>query len=221
MATLVFADTHLSDRFEPELFAALKPLIERADTVIILGDLWDWYKCSFDAFCSSEWALLFPLLNSKKTYYIFGNHDRHAFCDERVKLFSQWQGESLSVELDGVSLQIEHGDRIAPSKDGSFPRLSRFFRPVYMRYYYIEDATGRRAKWLRRMLLLTRWWAHLRILKYVKLHSSTSVRLMGHSHIPVADLANKYFNPGAFGKGYASYLWIENGDIALHEEAYE
>lgn len=220
MATLVFADTHLSDRFEPNLFAALKPLIERADTVIILGDLWDWYKCSFDAFYTSQWQQLFPLLMAKQSYYFFGNHDRHSFMDERVETMARWCGESLNIELEGVQLHIEHGDQVAPSKDHYFPRLSHWTRPIYMHYYPLEDAAGKRATWLRGILSMTRWWAHLRMARFVAANPSTATRLFGHSHIAVADPVHTFYNPGAFGKGWAKYLWIEGGKISLVQEPY-
>ncbi len=221
MATLVFADSHLSDKFEPNLFAALKPLIEKADTVIILGDLWDWYKCSFDAFYSSEWSKLFPLLMAKQSHYIFGNHDKHEFFDDRMKTIARWFGESLSIELEGLQLQIEHGDRIAPSNDARFPRLARSLRPIYMHSYQLEDAAGRRAKWIRRSVSLSQWWAHLRLMRYVSTHASKAERLFGHSHIATADPAHTYYNPGAFGKGWARYLWIEKSVISLVQEPYD
>lgn len=221
MATFVFADTHLSEQFDPQLYAALQQRILAADTVIILGDLWDWYRCSFDDFYKSEWSKLFPLFLSKKSYYIFGNHDKAEFMDERVKEISQWTGEAINLDLDGVFIHCEHGDAIAPSKDHYFPRISKLSRGIYSRYFPNENEVSRKAKWISRAVNLTQWSVHLRMIKYVHTHTSDRVRLMGHSHIPTADPAHQYFNPGASGFGWLRYLWIEEGSIDLKQEPYE
>lgn len=220
MATFVFADTHLSEQFDPKLCSALEQRIVAADTTIILGDLWDWYRCSFDEFYNSEWSQLFPLIHKKKSYYVLGNHDRSEFMDERVKNISQWVGEAINLELDGVQIHCEHGDAIAPSKDHYFPRISKLTRGIYRRYYPMEVAVGRKAKWIGRAVNLTQWSVHLRMMRYVQAHTSEVMRLMGHSHIPTADPAHQYFNPGATGMGWLRYLWIESGSIELKQEQY-
>ena len=70
MKTLIFSDTHLKTKFEQKKFNFLSNIIDDADAIIIAGDFWDGYYCSFDEFVNSEWSALFPLLKEKKAINI-------------------------------------------------------------------------------------------------------------------------------------------------------
>ncbi|KUK82735.1 MAG: Metallo-dependent phosphatase, partial [Microgenomates bacterium 39_6] len=87
MKTLIFSDTHLTDRLDPKKMAFLKKIINKADQVIINGDFWDGAFISFDQFLSSPWQELFSLLKKKQTIYIYGNHDKKERCGKGVSLF--------------------------------------------------------------------------------------------------------------------------------------
>ncbi len=53
MKTLIFSDTHLTNKPDPKRMAFLKKIINEADRVIINGDFWDGVFISFDQFLSS------------------------------------------------------------------------------------------------------------------------------------------------------------------------
>src|SRR3990170_7877882 len=103
MKILVFSDSHLTDKFEEKKFDFLKKIIRQSDLVIINGDFWDGYLTTFSRFISSDWNKLFPLLKSKKTIYIYGNHDRESYIDRNAKLFSDLQTHSYRLKLNGKS----------------------------------------------------------------------------------------------------------------------
>jgi predicted phosphodiesterase len=91
MKILVISDVHLDNAFEKPKYRFLKKIIRRADRVIINGDFWDGYLVKFQQFIQSPWKSLFPLLKSKKTIYIYGNHDKKILSDKHTALFSDIQ----------------------------------------------------------------------------------------------------------------------------------
>ena len=99
MRYLIFSDTHLTPKYEPKKFAVLKNAIEQADRVIINGDFWEGFVCTFNEFVESPWSKeLFPLLKKKKAVYLFGNHDRESLANERASLFSDKQMKKYSFK---------------------------------------------------------------------------------------------------------------------------
>ena len=109
MKTLVISDTHLDTTFDEKKYAFLRSIIERADRVILNGDFWEGITISFDDFIKSEWKSLFPLLKQKQTIYLYGNHDRKEYNDERVQLFSAAQGDSHILKEENTTYHIQHG----------------------------------------------------------------------------------------------------------------
>src|SRR4051812_43742823 len=105
---LVISDTHLGQVFQPAKFALLVRLINQADQVIINGDFWERYLCSWDEFISSPWRQLFPLLRDKKAVYLFGNHDLEELSDYRREKFSTVQAQSYELESGGRLFHLEH-----------------------------------------------------------------------------------------------------------------
>ena len=91
MKILVISDVHLDNAFEKPKYRFLKKIIRRADRVIINGDFWDGYLVKFQQFIQSPWKSLFPLLKSKKTIYIYCNHDKKILSDKHTALFSDIQ----------------------------------------------------------------------------------------------------------------------------------
>ena len=73
MKTIIFSDTHIGKRCDRRRFEYLKKIISDADRVIINGDFRD-HVVKSDKFMNSKWKELFPLLKSKKTIFIYGNH---------------------------------------------------------------------------------------------------------------------------------------------------
>src|SRR3972149_6125144 len=81
--TAIISDTHLTAKFDKAKFEYLKTLFSKYEEVIINGDFWSYYSCTFDEFLKSKWNALFPFMKAK-TIYIHGNHDREKWCDERI-----------------------------------------------------------------------------------------------------------------------------------------
>jgi predicted phosphodiesterase len=117
MKIFAFSDSHLYNKYDESFYQWVKDV----DKVIICGDFWDKYVCSYDKFIDSKWKdTLFPLLKSKNTHYIYGNHDKKEYQDDRVELFSDTQSEELDIELDRKIFHFEHGDRFGTPIDGSW-----------------------------------------------------------------------------------------------------
>lgn len=126
MKTLIFSDTHFSSRFDQSRCNYIASLINQADQVIINGDFWDMYQSSFDQFFNSSWSQLFPLLSTKQTVYLFGNHDPQSQSDERIKTFCQKTGLSHILESGNKKFFIEHGDTYVPRVDYHYPQIIQF-----------------------------------------------------------------------------------------------
>lgn len=126
MKILVFADSHLSTRYNPEFLNWVKYWAKNVDKIIICGDFWDSYFCTFDEFLNSRWKEeLFPLLKSKNTVYIYGNHDKRGDYGWGADIFSDIQEERYSIKIGEKPFQFEHGDRFVPSVDTKIRLLGR------------------------------------------------------------------------------------------------
>lgn len=123
MRIFVFSDSHLSTKYDKEFYEWVKYWSSKADKIIICGDFWESDLCSFDEFVKSEWKdTLFPLLKSKDTHYIYGNHDYDTDSDDRVSIFSNEQSYELDLALGDREYHIEHGDRLCNPFDLRFLR---------------------------------------------------------------------------------------------------
>lgn len=221
--TLVISDLHLNKWFDKELYHYIVNLVESVDQVIINGDFWDYYLNSFDEFIASDWNQLFPLLKEKKAVYIFGNHDREKFADERMSFFSVKQVDEYTLRSGDKTFVIEHGHRIAPEMDEKHPFLTRMFDSLYPRFYFymMKDL------WVTRLI-------HRKVIdpskdrleaSFHKFVSSQDLPknqayIFGHSHIFDEPLSKKYYNSGYFFGGVAHYLIIQDGTVTPHVENY-
>jgi len=219
-ATIIFSDTHLTQYFSTRKFNYLKKIITQADRVIIVGDFWDAFVSSFDDFIKSGWSVLFPLLRDKDAIYVFGNHDLKEWCNKRVALFSVCQADSLELETGGFKLHIEHGHRIAPDYDTKFPWLRSLYlaiRPLIGTANFLKF----RLKLAFRRGQLTPSPKNEKMKSWCRKNlKGNQIGVFGHSHAPELDLTARFANAGFILFGYASYLKIENGEIALVEERY-
>lgn len=115
MKTLVISDTHLDLPFDEKKYALLERIISDADRVIINGDFWEGFPLTFDKFYSSSWNKLFPLLKSKKTIYIFRNHDAREYTDtSKLRTFSEIQTDRYTFKENGDTYVFEHRHTILP-----------------------------------------------------------------------------------------------------------
>jgi len=92
------------------------------------GDFWSCYSSTFDEFLDSDWAGLFPLMLEKKTIYIYGNHDRKEFMDERVNTFSVEQSSIKLLDIRSNTFHIEHGNLFFKHQSNSDPRYLRLIK---------------------------------------------------------------------------------------------
>ena len=109
MKTIVVSDTHLTAKFDKTKFNFLFNLFSSCDKLIVNGDFWSCYSSTFDEFVNSDWKELFPIMLRKNTTYIYGNHDREEFMDERINLFSNSACLRTKFTNGKTTFHIEHG----------------------------------------------------------------------------------------------------------------
>lgn len=216
MKTVVISDTHLSDKLYPKKYHYLKSIIENADKVIIAGDFWDGFLTSFDSFVNSRWQSLFPLLLEKQAVYLYGNHDRPEWCDERVSLFSTENGMSTTLSLHNQTYHITHGHTIFVSKEEQYPI---FNHRLPLRIGSCIDITHK-------FLLGSRFLKNgntinAPLAQWVDTNlASEHILITGHSHYPEINLANRFMNSGFIGTGYGNYIAIDASGPRVVKERY-
>lgn len=222
MRILVFSDSHLNLPFDEKKFNFLENLIKRADQVIINGDFWEGMLISFDEFLESSWKSLFPLLKSKKTVYIYGNHDEKKLSDKRASIFSDIQTDKYTLKLKNKILTFQHGDSFAPIK---FPWLNKLIGETISKQlvYRLDKLEGHLVKKgiHRNLLTLTGKQLNKKIKKIMKGQLQENEYLVcGHTHFREIDDSNRFFNTGFIKHGLAQYMTIENNQPRLMEEWY-
>lgn len=220
MKTLIFSDTHLSTAFDPVFFDQLVEMIQGADQVIINGDFWDAYLTTFDEFVNSQWQQLFPILKSKNTFYIYGNHDLAEFSDERVSLFSVSQQEYFGFKSGGVAFHVEHGHRLQAPLSSYVPLLSQQQKRMVNRLALQLPIVKELYRFVEHFWDLL---DHIKIQKHIKKarhNSNYDYFIFGHTHIPVHNRELGYANPGVCQKNIIRFLKIDEGSVELVERWY-
>lgn len=222
MKILIFSDTHLYLPFNEKKYNFLKKIIEKSDRVIINGDFFDDYMTDFNKFVSSPWSQLFPLLKSKKTVYIYGNHDKRAFSDKRVDLFSDIQAERYKIKTPNKTFNFEHGHKTRATPDTSWKlskevlhygdAIGHFFRrfmvKIFGNVFIVLRFAYRNPKSKRKIAEMYK-------------PQDNEIYIIGHNHFGEVDEKSHFAASGMILYGFASYLTIENDKIMLHEEWYE
>lgn len=216
MKTVIFSDTHLSSKVYRRKFNYLKSIIEQADKVIIAGDFWDGFLTSFDKFVDSRWHELFPLLKERQAVYLYGNHDRPEWCDERVGLFSVESGMDTTVLVGGQSYHITHGHTVFTSFEDKYPVFNR--KPA-LRLGSAVDVTHKLLwgdKFLKEGSAINQpmsHWVNDNLL-------GEQILITGHSHYPEIDLENRFINSGFIGLGYGNYAVVDMNGPRIIKERY-
>ncbi len=215
MKTLLFSDSHLTNKFDSELFDYISKLVKSADQVVINGDFWDAYLTSFDAFCNSEWKKLFPLLKKKNTVYVVGNHDKLEFMDERCNVFSNLQVEDYEFKSGKKEFYVTHGHLIMPAYDNMF-----FFRnPLFVRYFYkIMNYFAYQVIGFKQLYAFFENKKNIeQFLGLKKFSKEKNVKgqffIFGHSHVPNLNINDNFISLGEFQKKKRSYCMIDDGEI--------
>ncbi len=224
MKTLVVSDLHLLKfrftQFDRKKLAYLKDLFSKADRIIINGDLWCSYTNTFGQFYKSKWRELFPILKEKHTIYISGNHDDYKYFDERMYEFCDQYVKDLhykDAESDKKYYFI-HGHQMLPQKYSKHPGTKGQFWS-YAAQKLVFKVVGVKAHRL----------FHTKISKFHKIFrewikdnlKKNEILVVGHTHLPEFDLDGQFINTGFIAFGFASYLWIEDGNPQLRIENYK
>ncbi len=214
MKILVFSDSHLTERFNIKKFQFLKKIIQESDLVIINGDFWDGYLTTFDRFISSDWNKLFPLLKSKKTVYLFGNHDKEKYTDKNINLFSTLQTHKYELKLNGKKFIFEHGNRLYPFIDDKsyMPRILNKINAI-IAGFLLENVPL--------LKLLEKRVNEIIKQNIKKTLKENEIYIVGHSHHAEFDLKNSFINTGYIQNGRAQYLIIDDKSITPKEEWYD
>ncbi len=217
--TIIVSDLHLTPEFDIKKYNYLRKLFQSADQIIIDGDLWSYYYCDFTDFLDSKWNQLFPLMLEKKCVYIFGNHDREEWCDERTKLFSIECHNWYSFSQLGTTFHVQHGHLIS-SKSIQNEIFIKYLKKFHLdKYNYaiqqkIINKLGstfysRPGKMLNKK--------HKKFVK--KFIPKGEFLICGHTQSPEGSSERRYINTGFINYGHSSYLQIYK-DISLVQETY-
>lgn len=217
MNIIIFSDSHLQHKFESRKFDFLIRILKKADQVVINGDFWDGYMCSFDSFIKSPWQKLFPILKKKKTVYVYGNHDQRKFSDSRVNLFSDFQTEKYEFKINTRKYIVEHGNKVLTAVDEKFP-------------FVINPVTVGLAHHFEHLMLnkFGKKYTHFAYNKFNKLykkkikkiHQDGEIYATGHTHLAEIDEKNHFINSGVVKSNLGQYLLISDKGIELKEEWY-
>lgn len=218
MKTLIVSDIHLNEHFDKRKFQFLKKILSDADRVILNGDFWDGLETTFDKFINSKWKEeLFPLLKSKGTIYIYGNHDLKNFSDNRVSIFSNEAAHNYEFSNNKNKFYIEHGHRLCPALDEKHPWLTKsklmvkiFMRinSLHLKIWGVESKSYNKKKNTK-----MKEWGKKNL-------SKNTIYLCGHTHYPEIDLENRYVNSGFVEYGFINYIIVNDDTIKLNKERY-
>lgn len=217
MKILLISDVHLTHRLKKRKFEYLKKLISEYEQVIIVGDFWSAYTCTFNRFMNSKWKELFPLLKSRNTVYIYGNHDRRRWCDERVYEFCDLALRDYTISAGGVDYHISHGvEYLVDSINNEiFMTLHRKLK-LYVLSALIDRFFLKRLGYNRYIEIGRR----LNEIQRFEVGDDSRFTILGHTHSPELLKEKKYLNLGFINYGYASYAVISEQGVKLYKDYY-
>ena len=222
MNIAVISDTHLNTSFSQSKCETLQRIIRSVDLVVLNGDFWDGYEITFDQFLQSRWSVLFPLLKEKHAVYVFGNHDKESFSDERRMQFCDHATHKHTIDHAGKHYVFEHGDQYVWKID----KVLKITRPVlwlnavteWIQKSFIQTV-GIKGFWLLFGKMNRAIKRHVRKAGY---HNPNTVFFGGHTHFAEIDLKNSFVNTGVFKYGYAQYALIHaDGSVTLKDTLYK
>ncbi len=216
--TLIFSDSHLTHRFDRKKFEFLKRIITPVDQVIINGDFWDRFFCSFDAFINSPWQQLFPLLKLKRAIYLYGNHDPKEKTDTRVSYFSVEAKYRHIIKQEEVTYRIEHGQHILPSLEMQYPWLFDNRGAIILNN--IINAIGIRLFGFDYLELRNKSGN-----SDAKRHARTHIKkneflIIGHTHLQEIDHSSRVAISGMVKNGIGQYILIDDHGIHMKTQRY-
>lgn len=189
------------------------------DTIIVNGDLWSVYSCVLDDFLNSPWVELLNLLKERKSYFIFGNHDREEWCDKRFLDYFKASSNELTFNVYGNVYHVQHGHLLKTDsihnelfmklhRGSQFWKLDKFIQGKLISYFTdsLYDFGGKRMN------------------KFFKKKLNTmkrkGVNVIGHSHSVEYDHIHNFVNSGFISYGYANFLIVDEAGIYVMRETY-
>jgi predicted phosphodiesterase len=227
MKTLVFSDTHLTNRFEEQKYEFLTKIISTHDHVIINGDFWDSWLTNFDSFIKSKWNKIFTLLREKNTIYIHGDHDPSERCDQRTSYFASQSVHSHIYKSPQKQFYLEHGHHFMKNKREKyielFFKLQNFILKSHLSKPWCQFIDSLES--IAHTALSPRAFSESPIAKNLnklmkKYKHKDLLWICGDSHYPEIDLSSNYANSGCIRYSYASYLTISKGSLSLCKTTY-
>lgn len=217
MKILLISDVHLTHKFKKRKYDYLYSLISKYEKVIIVGDFWSAYDCKFNRFVNSKWEGLFPLLKERHAIYIYGNHDRKRWCDERVYRFCDLAQRDYSLQIGETDYHISHGvEYLVDSINNEiFMFLHRKLK-AYVLSHFLER-TVLKLLGYNKFIEIGR---KLNEIQRFEIGDDTRFSIVGHTHSPELLKRKRYANLGFINYGYASYAVISDKGIKLFKENY-
>lgn len=210
MKTIIVSDLHLTAKFDQKKYICLKKLFESCDKLIINGDFWSCYSSTFEELVNSKWKQLFPIMLGKKAVYIYGNHDRSEFMDQRVNLFSVEQRTSLNYSSGEHKYHIEHGHLFFKHQSISNPKFISLYRKLKIDERIrlpLESLLFKKFD----LKTLTKYFSYLNKeikIKNKQLLQKGIILVVGHTHAPENNKVMKFVNTGFIGHNLGWYLVI-------------
>jgi predicted phosphodiesterase len=222
METLVFSDTHFTRKFDKKRYLKLKSLIEKANKVIIDGDFWEGLSIPFTDFLNSEWKILFPLLKSKDTIYVFGNHDDPAMSDERIYEFCNQAVADYKLETSTIKYYFTHG------QDFLFPKLKDRSLGIKRALKLLTKIDIFVAGIIQGILfkifgpaVFPEKFNKMTLEERKRIAPLDYLLVCGHSHRPLYQPNLNFIDIGFFNYGWANYMLInEQGQFDFISERY-
>jgi len=216
--TLIISDTHIKPSSDGNMLNYLLELIRDFDNIIINGDLWSYYSWDFDEFLQSKWSKLFPLLKAKNTIYIYGNHDRIEWCNEKVFLFSKIALDVYRFQQNGVNYCVQHGHK------QSFDSISNAKFIKFDRFVHIDYIFSIIQNWMIKKFGV-RFYERFgnstnKSQKKSLLINNKEINIFGHSHMGELSLTENYVNSGFIFAGHACYLTIDGSQIKMNKSKF-
>lgn len=221
---LIFSDTHLTCRFDEKWFEEIVPLVQKADIVIINGDLWESTSCRFKKFLKSKWNnLLFPLLKNK-TIFIYGNHDYENRKKIDSILFSKEHHDNFKFKSGKKIFEVTHGDKISSLPYSFHKRLSKWLKKIPGLYLWLKGKEEKEGILFWPLQKYISRENNNRLVEYKKFYLKNKednlIRIFGHVHKPKHNLEDNFIILGSFKKGNKRYIEIDNGKIKFINENY-
>ena len=203
-STIIVSDAHLGiapREVEVSFVSFLRSLEGRADTLVINGDLFDfWFewksvipRASFRALA----ALSHLRESGMRIIWVAGNHDCWGGDVLRDDIGVEYHLDGWTGELSGWTSRIEHGDGLREKEDRGY----RMIRPVMRNGLAIRAFRALHPDWASRIALGSSGASRvhrardegrgLRAIAMEQLARDPSIELLvyGHSHVPALERA--------------------------------